>query len=318
MFTASHTTSKVTLRARVATQPRRVSRANRHSRSRNAAVGIDDITGPINDTIKEVQSIGGAKDVVQRLGLYGAPLVFSASALQALHFGGAGNAAAMKAAGLAGPAGPLAPLAAIMLFSAASPYINFLMASAGVFKIGDEIPRLYCGVLYVVAAIGIWHFGSAGATDIWTRHWTVWHLALGAHLLTATNKIRNVLGSSMCDGIRKVATVGPAMLMAALICQNSTWTAWQAASSGPHGPLAVLLIHPLHKYVSLGACFAYLTGAETKFSSVFIALTYFIAAASFMPPLVAPLCYIGILMNLHNGMALWRETTPKDSLIPAL
>ena len=44
MFTASHTTSKVTLRARVATQPRRVSRAIRHSRSRNAAVGIDDIT----------------------------------------------------------------------------------------------------------------------------------------------------------------------------------------------------------------------------------------------------------------------------------
>lgn len=135
-----------------------------------------------------------------------------------MYFGGVGNVVAMKVVGLVGFAGSFASFVVIMFFFVVFLYINFLMVFVGVFKIGDEIFWFYCGVFYVVVAIGIWYFGSVGVIDIWMCYWIVWYFVFGVYLLIVMNKICNVFGFFMCDGICKVVIVGLVMFMVAFIC----------------------------------------------------------------------------------------------------
>lgn len=291
-------------------------RVNRVTR----AISVDDVTGAITSTVKEVQSVRGAKDVLQRVALYGVPLTTSVVTIQALHFGGAGLGPAMKIAGVGACAGPLAPLAAIWLFSVVSPYVQAIVSLAGVLQVGEDIPALFCGISFALAACSLWHYGSAGFTNIWTRHWVVWQLGMATTLLTSTNKVKEVLGRKV-DGIRKVALIGPGMVMAALFFQQPSMAAFEAAGfSGPGvlGPVAAAVLHPLWKWFMMFGGLAYLTDAETKYSSLIIGLSMLIVSISITPQLVAPLGLMGSWMHLYAAITLFKEVTPADSLIPSV
>lgn len=315
--------SRVSTRATLAN--RRVTiRAHSRMPARINALSVDDVTKSITDTISEVQSVSGAKTLALRATLYGAPLLVSANMLQAAHLGGAGMGAAMKVAGLGAPGGPLAAIAGLWLFNAAAPYLQTLMAVAGILNLNDklnDIPNYFIGITYLLAGASLWHFGSAGFTNIWTRHWVVFHLSMAVHVLTNTSKVRELLDSAKLEGMRRCATVGPLMVMAALFFQGASMSVFEAAGmTGPGilGPIGGLLFHWLFKWIALIGGLAYLTNAETKYSSVILGLSYVVAGVSLCPQLVAPLGLMAASMNLYNGLSLLKETTPSDSFIPSI
>jgi len=282
-----------------------------------------DVVGPIKDTIADVQSVSGIKRVAERACLYGAIGVMAFASIQALHFGGAGIDACMKAALLpTTPGTVLGPVANALLMTQAGTYLQAATAAAGTFAIDyEDIAATLGSIIFVLAGVCLWSGSGFGATDALVRNAQVYHLSIGGLLALKVRRFRNWLPSAQAELIRKLAYAGPSLVMALLMLQGASFASFDKmgmAGPGILGPVADFLCKPITNYISLYAGVNYLTGAETRRSSFVMGLINIIAGISYAPQLAQPYGNALALMHLAIGLGLMRECTPSDSLIPDL
>lgn len=282
-----------------------------------------DVIDPIKGTVSDVQSVSGAKRVVERACLYGAFGVFAFAAIQAMHFGGAGIDAVMKAAHLPhAPVTVLGPVANALLMTRAGAYLQAAAAAAGALGVDyEDIPATIGSLVFVLAGVCVWGGSGLGVTDALVRNAQAYHLAIGGLLALKVRRFRNWLPGAQAELIRKVAYAGPGLLMSLIIIQGISMGSFDKmgmAGPGVLGPVAALLFNPITHFVNLYASLNYLTGAETKRSSFFMGLVQIVAGVSLVRQLTQPYGNALALMHLAIGLGLWRECTPADSLIPDL
>jgi hypothetical protein len=310
--------------------PTRVVAATRATRTQRAATILargfsveSDVIDPIKGTIADVQSVSGIKRVVERACLYGAVGVVAFASIQAMHFGGAGLGAVMKAAHLPNaPVTVFGPVANALLMTRAGAYLQAAAAAAGALGVDyEDIAATIGSLVFVLAGVCVWGGSGLGVTDALVRNAQGYHLALGGLLALKVRRFRNWLPGAQAELIRKVAYAGPGLLMSLIIIQGISMGSFDKmgmVGPGVLGPVAALLFNPITHFVNLYASLNYLTGAETRRSSFVMALVQIVAGVSLAPQLTQPYGNALALMHLAIGLGLLRECTPSDSLIPDL
>jgi hypothetical protein len=229
--------------------------------------------------------------------------------------------ACMAACGLGATGGPLAPVAGPLLFSTAGQAVGVATSVAGVLGIGGDIPSYVHSAVFLCAAAAVWQYSAAGAASVLAINAYAFHYAQLVTILSNCKEVSKKIPYGLLSSARKIALVGPGLVMAMLqllprAMEFETFAKVGFTPPGILGPIGGLFLHPIVPWIIAIASLVWLTEGEKKITSFILGLGYLIPGISYCPTMLAPYGFALMFMHLFLGLQLLQEVTPFGSLIP--
>ena len=281
-----------------------------------------DVVGGATGTLTSLRSVRGVKQVLERIGMYGAATVVAFSVVSQAHFGGVGNGNMNKALGLTGKTtGVLAVVSDAYLGNPLWAYLQTMCGVVGIFNMapGSDFPAHFTAFTLALHANTVLAASSFGVRETIIRNAMAFKYANAVALFCTTAKAKSMLSSRKVAALKKCAATVPVLMMNFLFMQGASMAKFAAAGmKGPGilGPVAGLIFHPLFGVTSAMFSLAYLSGFSGRRASIFLFFQFLIVTVSITPQLVQPWGHAMTALHLGQLMVFANECIPKDSLIP--